>query len=382
MNYYEELAVSPDASTEEIREAYRQLARLLHPDRSLDERSRRLAETQMRRLNAIVEVLSNAAKRQQYDLELRCRISTLARTPETVAAPQRRWNLDLLLCRLRDYRHPNNAWIVACTTVVLALFWTFRESLSESKHPPPSVAVEPLGQLADSRERPRSETRHAKMPELRALEYLEGQIEYWRRHSEQMRGERDAAIGQVSRLESSIADLMSRTPLAAAPAICPASPPAVSPLEPAVSEPMFSKPAPAKPNRASPAPVHPNGPSLAGAWHYIPASGRGRLRDNLYSPEFIECVVVEDAGALHGRYRARYRVPDRAISPDVAFQFTGKEGEDSVHLPWTGPGGAKGEVRLRLLNPDSLEVAWVASHLGTAQGLGSGTATLVRRREP
>jgi len=37
MNYYEELGLRPSASAEEIRQAYRELARLLPPDQQREE---------------------------------------------------------------------------------------------------------------------------------------------------------------------------------------------------------------------------------------------------------------------------------------------------------------------------------------------------------
>jgi hypothetical protein len=93
-------------------------------------------------------------------------------------------------------------------------------------------------------------------------------------------------------------------------------------------------------------------------------------------------VVSEEAGALGGRYRARYRVADQAISPEVAFQFEGRASENSAHGRWTGGGGAKGEVQLKLLSVDSMGVTWWATDLGKGMGLASGTAVLIRLREP
>jgi len=73
MNYYEELGIEPSATEEEIARAHRRLARLMHPDQHVDDDVKKLAETQMRRLNAIVEVLTNPEKRQQYDGQLQAK---------------------------------------------------------------------------------------------------------------------------------------------------------------------------------------------------------------------------------------------------------------------------------------------------------------------
>ena len=78
---------------------------------------------------------------------------------------------------------------------------------------------------------------------------------------------------------------------------------------------------------------------------------------------------------VRGRYRARYRITDRAISPNVTFEFAGH----GATIPWRGPGGAQGEITLRLLPGGALEVSWVANQIGTAMDLISGTATLVRK---
>jgi hypothetical protein len=99
----------------------------------------------------------------------------------------------------------------------------------------------------------------------------------------------------------------------------------------------------------------------------------------VYRPEYIELRITGNAGGVHGRYRARYRVPDQAISPVVAFEFRGQP--DAGALNWNGSGGSSGEIKLRLLSGGTMEVSWVATSLGEELGLISGTATLVRKLE-
>ena len=95
----------------------------------------------------------------------------------------------------------------------------------------------------------------------------------------------------------------------------------------------------------------------------------------------IELAITEDNGILRGSYRARYRVTDRPVSPDVAFEFLGPANKpENAELSWTGPGGAEGRVRLHALTAVSMEVKWWATRLGSL-GLVSGTAVLIRGDE-
>jgi hypothetical protein len=73
MNYYEELGIRADAETEDIRKAHRRLVKLMHPDHQPDPDIKLLAETQMRRLNAIVATLLDPDERGEYDEALRGR---------------------------------------------------------------------------------------------------------------------------------------------------------------------------------------------------------------------------------------------------------------------------------------------------------------------
>lgn len=60
---YETLDISQDASTEEIKKAYRRLARKYHPDINKDAG----AEEKFKEINAAYEILSDEQKRRQYD---------------------------------------------------------------------------------------------------------------------------------------------------------------------------------------------------------------------------------------------------------------------------------------------------------------------------
>jgi hypothetical protein len=119
-------------------------------------------------------------------------------------------------------------------------------------------------------------------------------------------------------------------------------------------------------------------PGLSGRWLYVRSTS---VRQDGYPPEYIELRLRENDGLLHGRYQARYRIPDRAISPEVAFRFEGRAGPDGGVLPWQGPGEAHGDITLRLLPSGGLQVDWVARQLGRELALVSGTAMLVRKLE-
>ncbi|MFE4107843.1 DnaJ C-terminal domain-containing protein [Almyronema epifaneia] len=63
-NYYEILEVSKEASTEEIKRAYRRLARQYHPDMNPGDK---LAEERFKQLGEAYEVLSDSERRSQYE---------------------------------------------------------------------------------------------------------------------------------------------------------------------------------------------------------------------------------------------------------------------------------------------------------------------------
>lgn len=86
-NYYETLKVSPNASQGEIKQAYRRLVKLFHPDTNQQTADRE----QIIQINAAYEVLGDAQSRLNYDQKLRDKSqkSESDRQQRTAAAQQR-----------------------------------------------------------------------------------------------------------------------------------------------------------------------------------------------------------------------------------------------------------------------------------------------------
>lgn len=66
-DYYKILGVSKDATDEELKKAFRKLAKENHPDAQQDEASKKKAEAKFKEINEAYSVLSDKTKRAQYD---------------------------------------------------------------------------------------------------------------------------------------------------------------------------------------------------------------------------------------------------------------------------------------------------------------------------
>lgn len=351
ITYYEELGVGSRASAEEIRDAFRALARLLHPDQQTDIQLKNVAEAQMRKLNRIYAVLSDPDRRREYDELL----------DEDLAPPvQERFYLAPATKRTLN----KVAWAAAIFCGAGLLIWFTAEtspspqSRARDQNPPAQPPA------AGSSALPKATRDQGSL------------IAGLRSDLKAVTAERDAAVRELSRLRG--AEPAQQTDSAAAPETAEIRLPAIT---------MTELPSPAKlplpPGVPPPRTAKPAAPRLAGFWFYAkPANGQHNKNQALYPPEYIEATITEENGTIHGKYRARFQIVDRPISPDVNFTFTGASSNGSqATYSWTGGGGAKGELTLKFLSENSLRIDWNATELGTQQGLDAGTAVLTRRIE-
>ena len=340
MDYYEELGVDRAASPDEIRQAYKQLARLLHPDHCSDEAGRRLADLQMKRLHGILGVLTDPAERERYDRSL-------------FGPPEQRLTLVLAPAanRLRWPRQWFWPVAAAATIAVLLAVLSFAPPADPNPAPPADPAPAVAAPANPARKVAPRRLQASNPPSHNVLAVDPGQ----------------------------------KAPPAPEPAV---PPPAAAASEGALDEtPVLPAnpvdlPRPEIANGIPPVPVplpsrSPPASGFGGVW-LLPTSAHPKS-NGLYPPDYIELRLAEEDGRLHGRYTGRYRIPDQAISPVVSFEFEGKADRDRVSLPWSGSGGARGKIQLRLLTSETLEVSWVADQLSPELELISGIATLVRK---
>lgn len=355
ITFYDELGVSADASAEEIRDAFRALARLLHPDQQTDPLLKAMAERQMRRLNPIYATLSDPEKRLRYDDELEDGFPPAI----ILGAPPRR-HLGRLVGR--------GVWLAAILVTGGALVWLATESTTIPVFSDRDANIfEVAGAPGPVRlaELPGHSAETAEILRLRA------QVKV-------LAEQRDSATGEIARLRAASVPNQQPEALGASVRSLPRSQPGTPFTESNALPGSTKSTAPASPARV--ADTGSAAKRLTGFWFYTkPKDGQVNKNKQLYPPEFIEAAITDENGTVHGRYRARFQIVDRAISPDISFVFSGAAGGNTMTVPWTGPGGGRGEVSLKLLPDDTLQVDWITSQLGSQQGLVSGTAVLTKR---
>jgi curved DNA-binding protein CbpA len=353
ITFYDELGVAPGASPEEIRDAFRLFVRLLHPDQQTDPQLREIAEQQMRKLNRVYAVLSDPESRRSYDEVLD---GSFAPPVFLVSSPSPK--MRRLIAR--------TAWAGAIVLSTGLLIWLAYDNTPGAQ----SRALDPnAGSATTLASAPASPDKPAEERDFEA-----SRIFRLRSDLKAAIAERDAAIRELNKVRGSdqTSQSGSSRPLEGTE---PTPPLTITELPTAPGPPALASAALSRIER--PATQH-----FAGFWFYAkPPEGQTNKNQSLYLPEYIEATITEENGMIHGRYRSRFLIADRAISPDVNFTFSGTPGGTQCNCQWTGAGGAGGNVTLKLTSENSMRVDWVASDLGSQQELGSGTAVLTRRIE-
>lgn len=369
MNHYEELGIPRSASLAEIRLAYKTLVRVLHPDQQQDENLRRLSELQLRRLNHILEVLSDPGQRLRYDLSLD-RLVPADRFQQVPPQPRK---VPVAVVRSGRLRlHENTGMFVWLLIAAIALgsivVWIRSPEpayLPVAKRGSPSSSTPDLKEPASKDFRPPQKGHQPPEPPVAQVSA----------ESVQPPGARHRASADIQ--TSAVIEAPVQTPAVVenAPAPIPAGPSRRPQLTTSAPEtgPDVSKPV----EPPLPALKPPN--SISGKWLYVPKPDDNK---NLYQAEYIELRISSGAGLLRGNYRGKYRVPDRAISSEINFQFEGKQGDSVSLLPWYSSNGSKGELRVKRLSDEKIEVNWITTSFGNSNTLASGTAVLYRSDAP
>ncbi|MCC7236727.1 MAG: J domain-containing protein [Bryobacterales bacterium] len=346
LSLYDDLGVPTNATQDEIRQAHKALARLLHPDQILDQYTKGLAETTLKRINAAYAVLGDPRQRRNYDEEAAPACPPLPYPSHPQGQGQAiRWQS----WPWQPFRR-NLLWIgatLACLAVIYWILWPGRQPEAEWTARSPAAAP-----WAPSPASPAS-VPPASKPQLA----------------------RHAVSRQVRRPQAVLPALAPVGPRPAVP------PPVIAPLEIAVSITGALPPPPAfTPAAASPGPP-PARLAHEGLWIY-PETSKLASKQIGYLPEFIELAIRYTNGFLKGRFTARYRVANQPISPEVQFRFEGAPLDSGASYSWSGNGGARGQVRLHSIGDHQLQVTWHTTQPGPEARLVSGSALLVRRQAP
>jgi len=347
MNYYEELGLDACASDAEIKKSYKRLTLLLHPDQHLDPQIRALAETQMKRLNEIISVLTNPKKRYLYNKQLlEHSVSVLQKYP--IYPLLWLWN--------------NRGWLVVGVVFLASALLILRVA-----PPAGNVAVSQLG-IPNA------------APRKHAAEFPD--------HNPAVQSNRTATPPNVSTPRADGASHPSPRPTKTAAQSAGAfqtseveAPPPDMPvsLPQVLSAPPFSLPVPPldKATILAAGQQAPEIRTLSGKWVYAP-DPHDPPDALVYPADYVELTLTVNAGVLRGNYRSRYRLSDRILSPYANFIFHGPA--NGTTFVWQGNADSQGEVTLRLQASDTLQVIWFATKMGSQLSLGSGKATVYRVR--
>jgi curved DNA-binding protein CbpA len=326
LTLYDDLGLPASASDEEIREAYLNLVRLLHPDSQRDPTLRRFSENQMKRVSRAHAVLSDPERRRRYDRTLTGDGVEVTQPPVESKRTVGRWRARALI---------TIGWLICAFAGVVGIGWYFSQPAGESLQPAQASAP-PVTPATGTRSAP------ASIPPAPATDAADTSpdLEALRSELAAAKIARDRALDQ-NVLQAKELDFLTHRIL-----------------------------------NAPRGPLY--GPSrFSGVWVLPPS--RSAPATSAFTPQSVDLIMSEHQGALEGRYRARYPSMGVPEPPMVRFYFEGKCQDDMANAAWTGDGGSKGEIQLKLTSDNTLQLVWSVTEPGNQTGPATGTLALVRK---
>lgn len=322
---YDDLGLAAGASDEEIREAYLNLVRLLHPDSQRDPALKRFAETQMRRVSRAYAVLSDPERRVRYDRTLSNDGAEETPVPAEAKRSVGRWRARALI---------TIGWLICAFAGVVGIGWYFSQPAAEpaQRAQASSAPVSPAATRVAPAPLPAAPPADATdaSPDLDAL----------RSELAAVKIARDRALDQTV-LQAKELDFLTGRLLN-------------TPHEPSFGPSRFS-----------------------GIWVLPPS--RPTPSASAFTPQSVDLIMTERQGTLEGRYRARYPGMGVPEPPMVRFYFQGTCQNEMANAAFTGDGGSRGEIQLRLTSDNTLQLVWSLTDPGSQTGPASGTLALVRK---
>ena len=333
LTHYDDLGLPAGASEEEVREAYLNLVRLLHPDLQNAPSLKRFVNFQMKRVSRAYAVLSDRDRRLRYDAEL----AQGGGEPDTPVALQRRagrWRARALI---------TIGWLICAFAGVVGIGWYVSQQTVASRDTeplPPAANAAPSTPIETTRVAaagPGPQAPAASGASDRAIDPDPVNPEI-----AAAKIERDRALERTIHQAKEL-DFLSSLILAAPPR------------------------APANSSRFS------------GVWVF--PRPKAEAVSSAFTPESVDLIVSGQAGRIQGRYRAIYPSMGAAEPPMVRFFFEGTCNNDIANASWTSDDGSKGEIQLKLASGNALQLVWSVTDAASQSGPATGTMALVRKRE-
>ncbi len=322
LTYYDDLGLSARASGDEVRQAYLNLVRLLHPDLASEPSLKRFSENQLKRVSRAYAVLSDPDRRRRYD-------SQLARADEE--PPEEPVSARRSVGRSRARAWITLGWLICAFAGIVGIGWYVSEQAGTPSEPAQvSAAPNPPAATATS----------SLQPATASSDAADKSADPDSVHSElaTAKADRDRALEQTV-LQAKELDFLTGRILAGKPG--------------------------------------PGSSRLSGVWALPPSPAAQAA--SAFTPEAVDLIVSVQQDVIQGRFRARYPGMGGPDPPMVRFYFEGKLQDDVVNATWNGEDGSKGEIQLKLSSDNALQLVWSSTQPGKQSGPDSGTLALVRK---